>query len=29
VLGGIITQIGETVIDGSVRYKLSQLREAI
>ena len=29
VLGGIVTQIGETVIDGSVRYRLSQLREAI
>jgi F-type H+-transporting ATPase subunit delta len=29
VLGGIVTQIGETVIDGSIRYKLSQLREKI
>lgn len=29
VMGGIITQIGDTVIDGSVRHRLSQLREAI
>jgi F-type H+-transporting ATPase subunit delta len=29
VLGGIVAQIGETVIDGSVRYRLSQLREQI
>lgn len=29
VLGGIITQIGDTVIDGSVRHRLGQLREAI
>lgn len=29
VLGGIITQVGDTVIDGSVRHRLSQLREAI
>jgi len=29
VLGGIVTQIGETVIDGSVRHQLSQLRETI
>ena len=28
VLGGIITQIGDTVIDGSVRHRLNQLREA-
>lgn len=27
VLGGIVTQIGDTVIDGSVRQRLSQLRE--
>lgn len=27
VLGGIVTQIGDTVIDGSVRSRLSQLRE--
>lgn len=29
VLGGVVAQIGETVIDGSVRARLSQLREAI
>ena len=29
VLGGIITQIGDTVIDGSVRTKLARLRESI
>jgi len=29
VLGGIVAQIGETVIDGSVRHRLSQLRETI
>jgi F-type H+-transporting ATPase subunit delta len=29
VMGGIITQIGDTVIDGSVRHRLGQLREAI
>ncbi len=28
VLGGIVTQIGETVIDGSVRHRLAQLRES-
>jgi F-type H+-transporting ATPase subunit delta len=28
VLGGIVTQIGDTVIDGSVRHRLSQLRES-
>jgi F-type H+-transporting ATPase subunit delta len=28
VIGGIITQIGDTVIDGSVRHRLNQLREA-
>ncbi|MGY6500840.1 MAG: ATP synthase F1 subunit delta [Acidimicrobiales bacterium] len=28
VLGGIVTQIGDTVIDGSVRHRLNQLREA-
>ncbi len=27
VLGGIVTQIGDTVIDGSVRNRLAQLRE--
>jgi F-type H+-transporting ATPase subunit delta len=29
VLGGIVAQIGDTVIDGSVRHRLSQLRETI
>lgn len=29
VLGGVIAQIGDTVIDGSVRTRLEQLREAI
>ena len=28
VLGGIVTQIGDTVIDGTVRQRLSQLRES-
>ncbi len=28
VLGGVVTQIGDEVIDGSVRGRLSQLREA-
>jgi F-type H+-transporting ATPase subunit delta len=27
VMGGLVTQIGDTVIDGSVRSRLSQLRE--
>lgn len=27
VVGGIVTQIGDTVIDGSVRSRLNQLRE--
>lgn len=27
VMGGIVTQIGDTVIDGSVRNRLAQLRE--
>jgi F-type H+-transporting ATPase subunit delta len=29
VLGGLVAQIGDTVIDGSVRARLDQLREAI
>jgi F-type H+-transporting ATPase subunit delta len=29
VKGGLITQIGDTVIDGSVRTKLTRLREAM
>lgn len=28
ILGGVVTQIGDTVIDGSVRHRLNQLREA-
>lgn len=28
VVGGIVTQIGDTVIDGSIRTRLAQLREA-
>jgi F-type H+-transporting ATPase subunit delta len=28
VLGGIVTQIGDEVIDGSVRHRLAQLKEA-
>lgn len=28
LLGGLVTQIGDTVIDGSVRHRLSQLRES-
>lgn len=29
VLGGLVAQVGDTVIDGSVRARLDQLREAI
>ena len=29
VLGGLVTQIGDTVIDGSVRRRLDQLKQAI
>jgi F-type H+-transporting ATPase subunit delta len=29
VLGGIVAQVGDTVIDGTVRNKLNQLRETI
>ncbi len=29
VLGGLVAQVGDTVIDGSVRHKLDQLRETI
>ena len=29
VLGGVIAQIGDTVIDGSIRHRLEQLRESI
>ena len=28
VVGGIVTQIGDTVIDGSVRQKLTKMRES-
>ena len=28
VLGGIVTQIGDTVIDGTVRHRLAQLKES-
>jgi F0F1-type ATP synthase delta subunit len=28
VLGGIVARVGDTVIDGSVRSRLEQLREA-
>jgi F-type H+-transporting ATPase subunit delta len=27
VLGGILTRIGDTVIDGTVRHRLDQLKE--
>jgi F-type H+-transporting ATPase subunit delta len=29
VLGGIVTQIGDTVIDGTVRHRLNKVREAL
>jgi len=29
VLGGVIARIGDTVLDGSVRHRLDQLKEAI
>ena len=28
VIGGVVTRIGDTVIDGSVRHRLAQLRES-
>jgi F-type H+-transporting ATPase subunit delta len=28
IMGGIVTQIGDTVIDGSVRHRLAQLKES-
>jgi len=28
VLGGIVTEVGDTVIDGTVRHRLNQLRDA-
>ena len=27
ILGGLVTQVGDTVIDGSVRHRLAELRE--
>ena len=29
LLGGVVSQIGDTIIDGSVRHQLSELRETI
>jgi F-type H+-transporting ATPase subunit delta len=29
VLGGVVAQIGDTVIDGSVRTRLTQMRSAL
>ncbi|MGQ0520980.1 MAG: ATP synthase F1 subunit delta [Actinomycetota bacterium] len=29
VLGGVVARIGDTVFDGSVRYRLDQLKEAL
>ncbi len=29
VMGGVVAQIGETIIDGTVRNRLNQLREAL
>jgi F-type H+-transporting ATPase subunit delta len=29
VLGGIVTHIGDTVIDGTVRHRLNQVRESL
>jgi F-type H+-transporting ATPase subunit delta len=29
VLGGIVAQVGDTVIDGSVRHRLDQLKNAL
>ena len=29
ILGGLVTRVGDTVIDGSVRKRLEQLREAV
>lgn len=28
ILGGIVTQVGDTVIDGSIRHRLAQLKES-
>ena len=29
VLGGVVAQVGDTIIDGTVRHRLNQLREAL
>ena len=29
VLGGVVAQVGDTIIDGTVRHRLSQLREQL
>jgi F-type H+-transporting ATPase subunit delta len=29
VMGGVVAQVGDTIIDGSVRHRLEQLREAL
>ncbi len=29
VIGGVVARVGDTVIDGSVRSRLEQLREAL
>ena len=29
VLGGIVARVGDTVIDGTVRHRLEQLKETI
>jgi F-type H+-transporting ATPase subunit delta len=29
VLGGIVAQVGDTVIDGSIRHRLDQLKESV
>ena len=29
ILGGVVSRIGDTVFDGSVRHRLDQLKEAI
>nr|MBA2751259.1 F0F1 ATP synthase subunit delta [Actinomycetota bacterium] len=29
VLGGVVAQVGDTIIDGTVRHRLNQLRAAL
>ena len=29
VIGGVVARVGDTVIDGTVRHRLEQLREAL